>query len=204
MDEPVVVTSVRDKMWQLFETYAKRPHALMLLAIVAFTDAVISPLVPEVFIAVLVAAHPSRWKEYLSVSIVATTLGATVGYFIAGFLFKEFGQPILAFYHLEPAFNTAQHFIRGHVFVAMAVVSFTPIPDKVFIYAGGFLGVHFLPFISGYMLGRGTRMALVAFLSERYGKTALDLLSKYLLYVGLIILLLVVYYGIVHFHLFGL
>lgn len=198
----VSALSVRERMWNLFEKYSERPHALALLALVAFTDAIASPLVPEIFIAVLVAAHPSRWKQYLSVSIVATVLGATVGYIIAGFLFQQFGQPILAFYHLEPAFMTAQHFIRGHVFLAMMVVSFTPIPDKVFIYAGGFLGAHFTPFITGYVIGRGARMALVAFLAERYGKQALELLSRYLLWVGAVLLALLSFYATLHWHLF--
>jgi membrane protein YqaA with SNARE-associated domain len=202
MDTPVA--SLRERMWNWFERHAKRPHALGWLAFVAFTDAVVSPLVPEVFLAALMLAHPNRWKQYLSVAILSTTLGAAVGYFIAGFLFIQFGEPILAFYGLNSAFETARHLIMGHVFITMAVASFTPIPDKVFIYAGGFLGVHFVPFIAGYTLGRGVRMALVTYLAGHFGKHALDLINRYLLWAGAALVILATIYAMVHWHLFDL
>ncbi len=204
MDTPVEqILSLREKMWNWFEYHSKRPHALYWLGIVAFTDAVLSPLVPEVFLAALMLVHPNRWKQYLSVSIISTAAGAAVGYLIAGFLFKQFGEPILALYGLQPAFMAAKHLIIGHVFLTMLVASFTPIPDKVFIYAGGFLGVHFFPFISGYVLGRGLRMAIVAYLAGRYGKQALDILNRYLLWAGGVLVILAIIYAIVHLHLFG-
>ena len=102
------------------------------------------------------------------------------------------------------AFDTARHLIAGHVFVAMAVASFTPVPDKVFIYAGGFLGVHFFPFIAGYFLGRGVRMALVCYLTQRFGQHVLDLINRYLISFAAVIVVLAIIYGMVHWHLFGL
>src|SRR4051812_8698575 len=116
---PVIqkITSLREKMWAWFEYHAQKPHALFWLGLVAFADAVFSPLVPEVFVAALMLAHPNRWKQYLSVSILSTTAGAAVGYFIAGFLFHQFGEPILALYGLQKAFFTARHLIMGHVFL---------------------------------------------------------------------------------------
>ena len=204
--EPTIekALSLREKMWRWFEYHAQRPHALLWLSLVAFTDAVLSPLVPEVFLAALMLAHPNRWKQYLSVSIISTAAGAAAGYFIAGFLFKEFGGPILALYGLQTAFLTARHLIMGHVFLTMLVASFTPIPDKVFIYAGGFLGVHFFPFFTGYIIGRGARMAIVAYLAGRYGKQALDIINRYLLWAGAVLVILATIYAMVHLHLFGL
>ena len=194
------ITSARDKSWAWFESHAHSKHALFWLAVVAYTDAVASPLVPEAFIAVLMLARPDKWKQYLATSIVFTTLGATTGYFIGLFLFHTFGLPLLAFYHLLPAFEAAQHLIRGHVFIALALASFTPIPDKVFIYSSGFLGVHFLPFIAGYMLGRGARMTIVAYVVGTYGKGVIEVINRYFLYVALAVVLLFGYYAVVHWH----
>lgn len=201
--ELLTIQTLRERSWQWLVRHAQSPHALLWLALVAFTDAIFFPIAPEVFLVALMLAHPSRWKEYLPVSILSSVTGAAVGYYIAAFLFVQFGEPILNFYHLQMAFGVARRLIMGHVFLAMAVASFTPIPDKVFIYAGGFLGVHFTPFITGYFLGRGLRMTLVVYFTGKYGAQVLDLIRNYLLYAGLIVVALLAYYGIVHFHILG-
>jgi len=198
------IDTAREKSWEWFVEHAHRPHALFWLGLVSFTDAIISPLAPEVFLVALMLAHPNRWKQYLTTAIITTIAGAAVGYYIATFLFLQFGEPLLAFYHLDHAFATARHLMVGHVFVTMAVASFTPIPDKVFIYAGGFLGVHFFPYITGYFLGRSIRMAIVVYLTGRYGKQALDLFVRYILWFSALIFILLAGYAIVHLHLFGL
>lgn len=198
------ISIARERSWQWFVGHAHRPHALAWLALVAFTDAIISPLAPEVFLVALMLAQPSRWRQYLATAVLSTIAGAAVGYYVAVFLFHQFGEPLLAFYHLQNAFRVARSLIMGHVFLTMAVASFTPVPDKVFIYAGGFLGVHFLPYITGYFLGRSIRMALVVYLTGRYGQRALDLFTKYILWVAPFVFALLLWYVIVHLHLFGL
>jgi membrane protein YqaA with SNARE-associated domain len=172
-------TAVRERSTQWFIRHAESRHALVWLGFLSFIDAIFFPIAPEVFLVALMLAHPKRWKQYLPVALVCSVLGAAVGYTIARFLFLQFGGPLLDFYHLKNAFESAQHLIRGHVFLAMAVGNFMPIPDKVLIYAGGFLGVHFLPFITGYFVGRGLRMSFFAFLAERFGKRLLDLVERY-------------------------
>ena len=194
-------TSFRSRSWQWFSSHAQGKHALPWLAVIAFTDTIISPLAPEIFLVALMLAHPKRWREYLPVSIAFSTLGAIVGFFLASFLFTQFGDPILNFYGLERGFNTARHLLVGHVFLMMALASFTPLPDKVFIYAAGFLGVHFWPFILGFFFGRSIRMALVCYLTERFGKHILDIIDRYVVWFFGVVLALLAIYGIVHWHL---
>ena len=201
MDNPVIAW--QERMWRWFTGHARRPHALWWLAAVAFTDAIFFPVAPEVFLVALTLAHKERARTYLAVAAGFSALGAATGYFVAVFLFHQFGEPILAFYHLENAFRMARHFIAGHVFLTMAVASFTPIPDKVFIYAGGFLGVHFAPFITGYVLGRTTRMAIFVYLTERYGQHALDIIRQYFTYAAAAVVTLAIIYSMVHWHLLG-
>jgi membrane protein YqaA with SNARE-associated domain len=202
MENPVSLW--HERVWDWFIIHAQRPHALYWLALVAFTDALFFPVAPELFLVALVLAHKERARVYLAVAATCSAIGAATGYFVAAFLFHQFGEPILAFYHLEAAFDTARHFIAGHVFWTMAVASFTPIPDKVFIYAGGFLGVHFVPFFTGYVLGRTARMALFVYLTERYGTRVLDLFKRYTLWFSIILVALGTIYAMVHWHLFGI
>ncbi|MEK7108982.1 MAG: hypothetical protein AAB919_00925, partial [Patescibacteria group bacterium] len=188
MDNPV--TQWHERTWAWFTRHAERPHALLWLGLVAFADAIFFPIAPEVFLVALTLAHKERARAYLAVAAGFSALGAVAGYFVAAFLFHQFGEPILAFYHLESAFNTARYFITGHVFLAMALASFTPIPDKVFIYAGGFLGVSFIPFILGYVLGRTIRMAIFVYLTERFGMDALTIVRRYFTYFAVLLVML--------------
>ncbi|MBX4191965.1 VTT domain-containing protein [Candidatus Parcubacteria bacterium] len=194
--------AVKDRVWQWFEQHAHKPHALAWLSLVAFTDAIFFPIAPEIFLVALTTAQPTHWRRYLSVSILSSALGAVVAYFIAVFIFNQFGEPILAWYGFERAFVMAQHSIGQHVFFAMALASFTPIPDKVFIYAAGFLHAPFTTFFVGYVLGRSARMALFVYMAGRYGKHVLDFINKYFFWFTVILFALLAVYGIVHWHIF--
>ena len=191
---PDTAPSFRDRVWTWFRGHAEGPYALPWLAAVSFADAIFFPIAPEVFLVALMLAHPKRWKEYLLVALSSSVLGAAIAYEIAQLLFAQFGMPILQFYHLEPAFMQAQHFIRGHVFLTMAIGNFSPIPDKALIYAAGFLGVHFIPFITGYFVGRGLRMSLAVYLAKRYGERTMELVRRYFIPVTFAVLALLVIY----------
>ncbi|HEV7449387.1 MAG TPA: hypothetical protein VGP13_02505 [Candidatus Paceibacterota bacterium] len=193
----------QESVWEWFQHHARSPYALVWLSAVAFFDAIFFPIAPEVFLVALTLAHKERARVYLATAAVSSAFGAVAGYFIAAFIFREFGEPILQFYNLEAAFHMARHFISGHVFWAMAAASFTPIPDKVFIYAGGFLAAPFGPFIVGYVLGRTARMALFVYLTEAYGRAVLDIMARYFKWVGVLLLALGIIYGMVHWHLLG-
>lgn len=193
----------QESIWAWFQVHARSRYALVWLALVAFADAIFFPVAPEVFLVALVLAHRERARQYLATAALSSALGAMAGYFIAAFIFHQFGEPILQFYHLEGAFHTARHIIGTHVFWAMAAASFTPIPDKVFIYAGGFLAAPFLPFITGYVLGRSARMALFVYLTEAYGASVLGIMGRYFKWVGVVLVTALAIYGIVRWHLFG-
>ena len=201
MDTPL--TTWHERTWAWFVAHAQSKYAPLWLAAVSFADAIFFPIAPEVFLVALMLAHPPRWRTYLATSLVFSTLGACVGYGIARLLFHQFGEPILAFYGQAHTFELVQHFIRGHVFLTMMVGNFGPIPDKVLIYAGGFLGVHFVPFITGYFVGRGIRMSVAVYLAGRYGQHALDIIRKYFTYAAAVLVTLAIIYSMVHWHLLG-
>ena len=192
------------RAWEWFKAHASSRHALVWLMAVAFADAIFFPVAPEVFMVALTLAHPHSARRYLGVALPASVLGAAVGYFVAHFLFNQFGAPILEFYGQRHSFIEAQHLIRGHVFWTMALGNFSPVPDKLFIYAGGLLGVPFLPFIAGYTAGRAARMSVALYLAERYGARALIIFRRYLAASAAALLILATIYAMVHWHLLPL
>lgn len=191
-------------MWRWFQRHAQSRYALWWLAAAAFSDAIFFPVAPEVFLVALMLAHPTRWRAYLPVALAFSTLGAAVAYVLARLVFHEWGEPLLAFYGATSTFREVQHTMRGHVFLTMALGNFGPLPDKVLIYAGGFLGVKFVPFITGYFVGRGARMSIATYLAGRYGAKALEIIRRYFIAAGVVVVALAIIYAMVRLHLFGL
>ncbi len=196
---------LHDRMWQWFSKHAESHYVLVWLFLVAFADAFISPLPTELFLVALMVAQPQRWKLFLSISIIGALLGAALGYFIGHILFQFIGLPIITFYHLQNAFAYSQHFLRGHVFLTMAILPFVVIiPEKVFIYAAGFLGIHFWLFMAGYFVGQSIRITLVTYLAGKYGRQVTAFFKDYILIIGVLVLAAILIYGIVQLHLLPL
>ncbi len=187
----------RNQLWQWFVRHAESKHALGWLGLIAFFDTIFLPIAPEIFMVALMLAHPKRWKAYLVVGLLASTAGAVVGYGIALFLFTQIGTLLLHTNAAQHAFVAAQQLFDAHVFITMFTTSFTPVPDKIFIYAAGFLKVNFFLFIAGHFIGRGARMAALLYLTGRYGKHVIDIVDRYFLWFGGAVLALGVLYAIV-------
>ncbi len=187
----------RNQLWQWFVRHAESKHALGWLGIIAFFDTIFLPIAPEIFMVALMLAHPKRWKAYLAIALTASIAGAIVSYFIAYFLFTQLGPLLLRSDAMQHAFLAAQHLFGSHIFLTMVTTSFTPVPDKLFIYAAGFLQVNFFLFIAGHFVGRGARMAALLYLTGRYGKHVIDIVDRYFLWFGGAVLALGVLYAIV-------
>ncbi|HVV15225.1 MAG TPA: hypothetical protein VHD55_02405 [Candidatus Paceibacterota bacterium] len=187
----------KDSAWQKFIVLAQGPHALFWLGVCALTDPIFFPIPPEAYLAALILAHPKRFNLYLGIAAVFSVLGAALGYFVGAFVFHQFGMPLLHFYHLEPAFLQAQELIKGGVFVGMILVAFQLIPEKVFVLAAGFLGAPFFPFLAGFLVGRVARLALIAYLTKRFGADVVLLIKRYFLAATVLFLLAIAYYFLV-------
>ena len=198
------ITTARERGWEWFVEHAKSRFALAWLALIAFTDTIFSPLTAEAFLAVLILAHKEKWKTFLAVSWVSSIAGAAVGYWLLFYLFRAFGEPFLASWGLVDAYASAQGLLGAQIFLAMLLASFTPLPDKVFIYAAGILGSPFLPFILGFAIGRGGRMSVVTYLVWKFGAPVLELVNKYSVNAAFGAIAILVAYAMVHWHLFGL
>src|SRR5690242_9404050 len=144
------VTEARTRSWQWFTEHAKSRFALVWLSVIAFTDTVFSPFTAEAFMAVLLLAHRERWRSYLAVSLASSTAGAVVGYWLFFYLFRAFGESFIASWGLQEAYSLGATIIGSQIFITMLIASFTPLPDKAFIYAAGIFGAPFLPFIIGF------------------------------------------------------
>ena len=186
------------KVWAWFTQKAQSKYALLWLAVICFSEPIFLPLMPELFLSALILARPRLWRVYLVVAILSAVLGAAVAFLIASFLFHQVGEVVLNLYGLKGSFGEARQLLRGHVLLTMILASYTLVPDKVFIYAAGFLGVHFVPFIGGFFVGRAVRLSLSGYLVSRYGQRVIPVAKKYFLWISVLLLTVLLWYGIVH------
>lgn len=198
------ITTVREKGWGWFVEHARSRYALWWLALLGFADTVFFPISVEAFLAVLVLAHRERWKTFLAVSLASSAAGAAAGYWLLFWLFRSFGEPLLVAWGLADAYATAQTLLGGQIFFAMLVASFTPLPDKLFIYAAGILGAPFLPYIIGFIIGRGARMGVVTYVVWRFGAAVLESVNKYSVYSAVAAVAILVLYATLQLHLLPL
>jgi membrane protein YqaA with SNARE-associated domain len=202
--EKVAPPPKRTRLWYWFREHAKSRLALVWLALIAFADTLFSPVTAEAFLTALMLAHRDRWRAYLPVALAFSALGAAAGYWLFYFLYRSFGEALLASWGYTGAFAAAQELIGAHIFTALLIASFTPLPDKVFIYAAGILGAPFAPFIAGFALGRGLRMSVVTYIVWKFGEPVLDMVDQYGAYAAAAGVALFALYAILKFNLLPL
>jgi membrane protein YqaA with SNARE-associated domain len=189
----------RGAAWRWFTAHAQSRFALVWLALVAYTDTVFSPLSVEPFLAALVLAHRDRWRAYLATALIFSCLGTATGYWIFFWMYRSFGEALLMQWGYADAYGVAQTLLSGNIFWAMLAASLTPLPDKAFIYAAGILGAPFAPFMAAFVLGRGVRMAVVTYLTWRFGPAVLEAFDRYAVWASVIVIALFGVYIVVHF-----
>lgn len=185
------ILSVKTRSWAWFKERADGPHAVFWLAVLAFLEPTFSPVVPETLMVAMVLAQPARWAYFAGVAAVASIVGGVAGYYIGAALFAGVGDLVISFYHLEPWIARVHELFSDNVFTTMVAVTFTPVPDKIFVFFAGFLHISFPLYLAGYVIGRSARIFLVGWLLKRFGAHVLALAEKYAVLVGVAIMLLI-------------
>jgi membrane protein YqaA with SNARE-associated domain len=167
------------RTWEWFQIRAKTKHAQAWLALLSFTEASFFLIPPDILLIPILAAGAGRWLYYVALTTGASVLGAVFGYILALGFFGLVGEPIVAFYGLESQFEHVGTLYEESTFWVVFTAAFTPIPFKVFVLAGGFFSVPFIPFLLASLLGRGLRFLIVGFLAHRFGPKAAELFLTY-------------------------
>lgn len=187
------------RYWHWFQERAASRHAQAWLAILSFTESSFFLIPPDVLLIPILAAGSGRLLYYVALTTGASVLGAVFGYILAAGFFDVMGQPIIALYQLESEFAYVESLYAASTFWVVFTAAFTPIPFKVFVLAGGFFGVPFLPFLAASVLGRGLRFLLVGFLAHRFGPGAAELFLVRFKWVTILVGILVAVGAFVYF-----
>lgn len=166
-----------------FARLARGRAAVPLLALLSFTDACVSPIVPEVVLVPMVLARPEqRWRFAFLVSLMSV-LGGICGYLIGRLAWGSGLDQF--FYEYVPGFSAegfaaASQEFGDRTFWVTFMAGFTPLPYKLFtVTAGAFHEqVDFGAFVLASALSRSLRFYLTIWLLHALGRRVIERYSR--------------------------
>lgn len=137
------------------------PRAESFLAGLSFAESSFFPIPPDVMLAPMTLARPSRSWRLATITTVASVLGGVAGYAI-GWFSVDLIEPLLRSAGYWEGYVRATEWFELWGFLAVLAAGFSPIPYKVFTIAAGALQMFLPLFIVASLVGRGARFFLVA------------------------------------------
>ena len=166
-------------------------RAPALLATLSFTESSFFPVPPDVMLMPMCLARPKKSWSYAAICTMFSVLGGMAGYLIGKLAFAWI-EPWLMESHYAGTFTSAVEAFETWGFWYILLAGFTPIPYKVFTISAGVVGMPWLAFIGGSVVGRGGRFFLVATLIRLGGEKLAAHLRKYIDLIGWVVIVLAV------------
>ena len=145
------------------------------LLVATFTEAFISPILPDIIMIPLMLAKPQDALYLGAITTVTSVLGGFVGYGIG----YKVGAP--AARKMIPAkyLDKIEGYLRDNAKWAIFLAAVAPIPYKFVSISAGAFRVNLLVFVLISIVARGKRFLLPGTVIYFFGPSAQELLSKY-------------------------
>ncbi len=157
---------------------ADKPYALWILGIVSFAESSFFPVPPDAMLIPMAMAQPKRAWIYAAVCTVASVVGGILGYAIGALLYDSVGAWIIQLYGYGDKVEAFRASYAEYGAWIILLKGFTPIPYKLVTITSGFAGYSLPLFILFSVLTRGARFFLLAFLLNRYGPKAREIIEQ--------------------------
>lgn len=172
---------------------AEGPYAAYVLFAVAFAESSFFPIPPDVLLLPMALACREKAWRYAAICTLGSVLGGLLGYAIGAWFYATLGQWIIETYHLQAAFERFHdEFNKWGVAIILAK-GLTPIPFKLVTIASGVAALPLVPFVLASITTRALRFYLVAGLVRKFGAPIRTFVEKYLNWVALGVLVLIVF-----------
>ncbi|MEE9389478.1 MAG: YqaA family protein, partial [Paracoccaceae bacterium] len=162
--------------WTL--SLAEHPRALWALAIIAFLESSVFPIPPDILMIPMIIARPNRAFLIAAIAVMASVLGALLGYYIGWGLFESVGKPVLEFYGKAHAAEEFGARFNAYGAWAVLVAGVTPFPFKVITIMSGWTGLSLPVFIVSAIVARGLRFFIIAALLWKFGTPIRDFIER--------------------------
>ena len=171
---------------------AGHPQAIFLLGAVSFIEASFFPIPPDVMLIPMVLMNPSRAWLFALVATAFSVLGGIFGYIIGTFSYEHIAEPLLYSLGKEAEMINFSNKYNEIGFWAVITAGISPIPYKVVTIMSGATNLNFAVFLGASMASRGVRFFVVAGLLHFYGYKIRDFIERYLNWVFMLFVVLLV------------
>ena len=171
---------------------AGHPQAIFLLGAVSFIEASFFPIPPDVMLIPMVLMNPSRAWLFALVATAFSVLCGIFGYIIGTFSYEHIAEPLLYSLGKEAQMVDFSNKYNEIGFWAVITAGISPIPYKVVTIMSGATNLNFAVFLGASMASRGVRFFVVAGLLHFYGHEIRDFIERYLNWVFMLFVILLV------------
>ena len=176
--------SLHHRLYDWVLRWSGHPRAQSALFGLAFAESSFFPVPPDVLLISMCLSRPRRALRYAIVCTAGSVAGGIAGYGIGKGLWhlvESFFFRYLSVFSFTPEnFARVQQAYQENAFLAVFTSGFTPIPYKVFTVAAGVFEISLVVFILASLLGRAGRFLLVALLLRWMGPRVLPFIERYL------------------------
>ena len=167
------ITDILHQLSGWIESFAHSDWVIFVLAVVSFTESIISPFPPDPILIAAAVFNPAMALIFAAVVTAASVLGALVGHWLG----KRFGRPILNRFFSPSKVLRVEALFQKYGVWAIVFAAVTPVPYKVFAVTAGAMDMSLRPFILASVIGRGARMFLWAALAIVFGEDLIALVE---------------------------
>ncbi len=171
------------KLYDKALVWSRHRHAPKYLFGLSFAESSFFPVPPDVMLAPMAIAQPTKAMHFALLTTIASVLGGILGYAIGYYAFDIISGWLQGTHYWDKYLQSKQWFEEWGVW-AVFIAGFSPIPYKVFTIAAGALSMAFLPFTLASLVGRGSRFFLVSLLLSWGGKRLESTLRVYMDRIG--------------------
>jgi membrane protein YqaA with SNARE-associated domain len=175
---------------------AMQPYAKFVLFVVALIEPCLIPLPPDTLLIPMILARRDKAFVYATICTCGSVLGGIIGYGIGALAIDTFGQWVLHHYHMQRDFESFSAVFREWGVLIIFVKGFIPfIPFMVVSIVSGMTKFNLALFIFAAWITRGGRFYLEALLLRKYGVAVQLFIEKYMTWIGIAVLVLLVAIG---------
>lgn len=153
--------------------------AVWALAAIAFADSSFLPVPPDLLLVPLALVRRQQLWALSAVCVVASSLGAILGYAIGYELWSFVGERLVELYGYGEGVATYRRLVDEWGAWIIIAKAFTPVPFKIMAIAAGIAAMNPVVFITATVVGRALHFAMVAILVQVLGDRFTALIVRY-------------------------
>jgi membrane protein YqaA with SNARE-associated domain len=124
-------------------------------------------------------ADPRRAYKLAVFATLGSIIGGIGAWFIGGHLFAEVGTTVLGWVGMtEPRMDVTRELVERYGWMIIAFSAIVPISTKTVCITAGVLGMPFPEFVTGIVIGRTVRYAVIATILKFAGERLRDWLLR--------------------------